>query len=390
MNTYTRQPSSGSCNQGQRGEQCTPEDPDPADQPKKPCTTECEKLPECQAPVVPEPEKCAPPPECVCPPQPSTTSNCLQELIDKAKKGVSEGDRAKQSQADLEALLAKAKIATADYTHDKYKKLIAEWERQDLLIADFIRKLVCAVPCWNCIIECFICPLIYDIRYRNQLLYGDGQRYTEAYSLLDLRYWHDRNRTEKKARLDRIKAVLSAWEKPGATIEKNLADDLNLLNTCSKGLDTGGKLVYDVFLRLVPMHLAIAPPASSGRVTHIAKQFTEFCECDVGVPDDCCGPDVGILSIRESLVGPQPYLIAPHEYYEIICCLTTKRYQPAKDAWSTAESGFEQVDALITRYTAEVLDKSKNLAQNARSALPVSCNDWNEKPPAAATISTAP
>lgn len=388
MNTYTRQTGSFGSSSSHRGEHCAPETPDPAKQPKKPCAEECKKLPDDCPPELCEPEPC-PEPDCDCPPPPKTTSTCLDELIAKQARDIAEGARATQFKSDLEALLAKAKIATADYTHDRYKKLVAEWERLDCDIAEFIRKLVCAVPCWWCIIECFICPLIYEIRYREKMLWGEGKRYSEVHSLKDLLYWHDSNRNQKKRRLDRIKAVLAAWEKPGATIDAILASNAKLLSDSSKTLTPdAGKLVYDVFLRLVPMHLAIAPPASTGKITRIDRKYTEFCQCDKGDPDDCCGPDVGIPSLRQALIGPQPYLIPPHEYYDIICCLATKRYEPAKDAWNAAESAYESVQGLITRYTAEIADKQKNFDKNARAALPANCCDWNEPP--AAPAASAP
>ena len=34
-------------------------------------------------------------------------------------------------------------------------------------------------------------------------------------------------------------------------------------------------------------------------------------KCDEGTPDDCCGPDVGILNLRQRLIGPLPYLVDP-------------------------------------------------------------------------------
>src|SRR5438552_3364040 len=144
MNTYPRQQHGSYNSSGGRGEQCGPDNPDPAKQPKKPCAEECKKVPEDCPPVLCEPEPC-PESDCDCPKPPKTTSTCLDELIAKQAKEIAEGARATQFKADLEALLAKAKIATAEYTHDKYKKLVAEWERLDCDIAEFIRKLVCAV-----------------------------------------------------------------------------------------------------------------------------------------------------------------------------------------------------------------------------------------------------
>lgn len=380
MNTYTRQIPETYISEGSSGgssQSCGSDNSGPADQPRKPCGERCPALPNGTPPILKEPEKC-PPARCDCPAPPPTTSTCLDDMIAKQAKEIKEGERAKQFKTDLEALLATAKAATVDYTPDKYKKLLAEWERLDADIAEFIRKLVCAVHCWRCIVECQICPMIYDIRAKEQMLYGNRRRYDEVHSLNDLLYWHDINRQEKMERLTRIKSVLSAWEKPAATIEKVLADNAKLLAECGRMLaPDAGKLVYDVFLKLVPMHLAIAPPASSGKVTRIAREFIAFCECDTGDPDDCCGPDVGIPTLRQRLIQPQPYLIPPGEYFEVICCLAKQRYLPAKEAWSAAESAYESVADQIKRYTDDIAEGLKNFDQNARAALPADCSDWN-------------
>lgn len=382
MNSYTRQ-QSGQSPYPQNpvrgdGGQCEP-DPDPADQPKDP-GGECEKYPVDEPPVLKEPEKC-PESDCNCPNPSPTTTSCLDDLIAKQAQEISEADRAKQFKADLEALLQKTKAASADYTQDKYTKLVNEWVRLDAIIVELIRKLVCAVPCWECLIECYVCPLLYEIRYRDQMLYGDGTLYGEVRSLYDLRYWHDRNRDAKKRALDRIKAVLAAWEKPAQTIEKVLADNDKLISDAGKLLATDpSKVVYDVFLRLVPMHLAIAPPASLGKATNIPKKYTQLCKCDEGDPDDCCGPDVGVPTLRQRLIGSQPYLIRPVDYFAVICCLTKERYLPAKDAWSAAESAFESVDAQIKTFQKDVEDKLKALEKSAKAALPADCKAL-ETPP---------
>jgi len=230
--------------------------------------------------------------------------------------------------------------------------------------------------------ECYVCPLLYDISSREKRLYGDDKLYSDVSSLYDLRYWHDRNRARKKRELDRIKLVLGAWEKPAQQIEKTLGDNAKLTADANARLGTEPtKVVVDVFLRLVPMHLAIAPPPSSGKTTTIDRKYTEFCECDKGNPDDCCGPDVGVPTMRQRIIGPQPYLIRPGDYYLVICCLTQQRYLPAKDAWTAAESAYEAVDAEIKRLTADVdPEKVKQIEKNAKAAVPADCT-FN-KPPA--------
>ena len=374
MTTYTRLPT-GHTPYPQNaprddGEHCDPGTPaTPADQPKDP-GCDCADYPVSEPPVLKEPDKCEEP-DCNCPKPPTSTISCLDKLIAQQAKEISEADRAKLFKADLEALLVKTKAATVDYTQEKYTKLVNDWWRLDGLIAELIRKLVCAVPCWKCLIECYVCPLLYEIRYREQLLYGDGTQYSTVGSLYDLRYWHDRNRDTKRRALDRIKAVLAAWEKPAQTIEKTLTDNEKLIADAGKLLAANAtSAVYDVFLRLVPLHLAIAPPASSGNVTRISSEYTEICECDEGYPDDCCGPDLGVTTLRQRLIGPQPYLILPGDYYEVICCITKKRYLPAKDAWSAAESMFESIDAQIKTYQKDIDDKLKALEKSVKAALP--------------------
>jgi hypothetical protein len=239
------------------------------------------------------------------------------------------------------------------------------------------------VRCWKCLIECFVCPLLYEIRYREQKLWGDGELYADVNSLADLRYWLDRDRERKKKTFERVKSVLAAWEKPAQTIEKALADNAKLLVDMGKSLSSDAtKIVYDAFMRLVPMHLAIAPPAISGHVTGIAKEYTQICEHDKGEPDDCCGPDVGVPSLPRRLLGPQPYLIDPKDYFTVICCLTQERYLPAKSAYAKAQSAWENRDNEFKRLMGEIDEGIKSIEKDAKAAFPPDCN-WQKKNPAA-------
>lgn len=353
---------------------------DPAERPKEP-GGQCGDVPERKQPEYTGPEKSTPDELCCCPSTPTTSPSCLDELIAAQSKQLSEAESAKTFKSELEALLKTAKTASQEYTPEKYQKLVTEWEKQDGNISAFIHKLVCAVPCWKCLIECFVCPLLYEVRYREQKIWG-GELYSEVHSLSDLRYWHDRNRADKKRAYDRIKAVLLAWEKPAQTIEKALTDNAKLLADVGPLLSSDAtKVVYDVFLRLVPMHLIIAPPAvSPGYTTKIDKKYTQFCEHDKGETDDCCGPDVGEPSVRRRLLGPQPYLIDPKQYFGVICCLAKERYLPAKNAYAAAQAAWESVDSEIKRLSAEIEEKMKPQAieKDAKAVLPANC-DWLKK-----------
>jgi hypothetical protein len=369
MSNYPRHPP---------GYECPPPPVDPAPQPRPPGDGECDELPPTTPPELPEPEKCAEP-DCKCPRPPGSGPNCLEELIAEPTAQIAAAEKAKTYKADLEALRAKATVAHQEYTRDKYEKLVKQWVEQDAQIAELIRKLVCAVPCWRCLIECHVCPLINEMYYAERWLYGDGSWCSQAHNLYDLLYWHERDKAAKERRFLRIKSVLAAWEKPAQTIEKALADNAKLIADAGKSLGSEApKVVFDVFLKLVPLHLAVAPPRGSAWETKIDKQYTEFCDCDTGAPDDCCGPDVGEWSFRQRLIGPQPYLIDPNDYFTLICCLVEKRYRPAKDALGAAEAAYVTVDNKIKGYKAKIENGLKSFDKDAKAAIPgtVDCCDY--------------
>src|SRR5262245_23991267 len=137
----------------QASQECPPS-VNPADQPKPPGDgSDCEDRPQTTPPTPKEPTKCPdPPPCCKCPEKPGSTSKCLEDLIAKQAAAIVAADKAKAFKADLEKLLDSAKKASQAYTRDKYKELVAKWQSQDAAIAELIRKLVCAVPCWHCIL----------------------------------------------------------------------------------------------------------------------------------------------------------------------------------------------------------------------------------------------
>jgi len=369
------------------GHECPAPPDEPAPQPHGP--GDCKPdLPTTTPPKPDDPPKCPDPP-CNCPSKPTSSGpDCIQKLIDDEAAAITTAERAKAFKADLEAFLAKAKAAAQEYNRLKYDTLLQRWEDQDRDIAELIRKLVCALPCWKCVIECYICPIINDLRDSELRLYdGNWKDYSgdyKAHNLYDLRYWLDRDRDYKQQLLQRIKNVLAAWEKPAQTIEKNLADDAKLIVDCNKALGTDpSTVVYDVFFKLVPMHLAIAPPVSDedpDTKTRIGKEFTEFCECDKGDPDDCCGPDVGKLTWRQRIIGPQPYLIDPSDYYKIICCLVESRYLPAKDQDAKAEAEYQNVDNEIQRRKGQIDNALKTLEKDAKGAIPsdIDCCDYEK------------
>jgi hypothetical protein len=332
-----------------------------------------------KTPKIPDLPKC--PEACCCPPKPGSAGTCFDDLIDQQAKQIAEAARAASFKAELEALLAKAKSAKQEYTKEKYNELRGKWDKQDAAIAELIANLVCAVPCWWCLIECEICPLLYAIRDTELKLNGDWTLTDKVYSLYDLRYWQDRNRLAKQQVFDRIKLVLAAWEKPAQTLDTIIANDATLIEDTKKVLATDpASAVYSVFMKLVPMHLAIAPPGVTSKIL----EYTKFCGCDVGKPDICCGLDVGKRTVRQILIGPQPYIVDPDKFFDIVCCLAKERYLPAKDLLATAESDLTKTESDIKRAESDLVQKKGSLATDFKAGVisPIDCEKYKKVHPA--------
>jgi hypothetical protein len=325
-------------------------------------------------PTLPEPKVC--PQRCNCPPQPPTTSTCFNQLITDQAGLLTEADRAKSFKADLEDIQKKAIAAQQEYTVLKRKELLDKWTTADTQIAALINKLVCGVPCWECLIECRICPLLYSIQELEDRLNGAGTLTTEVYSLYDLRNWQDRNLAVRKEVFDRIKAVLVAWEKPAPTIGKALDDNQSLIDLINKNMTADpATALYDIFMRLVPMHWAIRPRSAQSKID---KKYINICNCYCAEPDDCCGPDAGRSAVRWRLLGPQPYIVEVDQLFQIICCLTTERYAPAKQALAKAEAELAKTDSDIAKAKSDIESKKKSLAADFKLGLenPPDCGKY--------------
>jgi hypothetical protein len=338
--------------------ECPPPPEYPADQPNLPGDgSECGALEPTRPPELLPPTECPKrEPGCKCPTEPGPNHNCLEDLIAKHAKEAAAAEQANKLKDQLTLLLKSAKDASQKYTRDLYDKWVEDWVKQDYALADLIRKLVCAVPCWHCILECYVCPLLNELHYAEKWLYNDGHLYSKVYDLYDLRYWHEQYKVAKDRQLAQITTVLKAWESPATAIPAALkkVDDLIEANCKFIGCEPG-KAFYDIFVIAVQLHLAIAPPASEdGPVTKIDKKYTDFCICLKGDPDACCGPDVGVQSLLRRVIGPQPYLIDPNDYFKLICCLIDKRLLPAQAQASAAENDLNAVKSRIERYEKQL------------------------------------
>jgi hypothetical protein len=362
---------------------------DPGSKPKK-----CDPLtPAPKTPEVPEPKKCPPPASCNCPSDPgATASDCLENLIKSQAKLIKEADSAKDFVDELTEQQKKAAAAKLEYTQAKYKDLVQMWKDQDKAIADLIKTLVCAVRCWSCLLECRLCPLLYEIRALEIRLNGTGELTNKVFSLRDLECWQERNRDARQAVFDRIGAVMAAWESPAKTLADALEKNGNLIKETLKIVASDpATAVYDVFMRIVPLHWAIRPRKKSSNAPEakyvmdgtsaIDPKYIDICKCYDNPADDCCGPDAGEMKLRDRLVGPQPFLVDPGEYLEIICCLATERYHPAKDMLAAAEGDLAGTKAEIERTTQLIKDKTDSIADRFKAELgnPIDCEKYEPK-----------
>jgi len=354
---------------------CPPlEDPTPKD----PCPN-CDKPYYPDLPTYEQPHKYMP--DCDCPAGSSNGGHCLDDLIDAQNKAITDGVKAKAFQDELTQLLGKATAAKDEYTREKFQNLVKQWEQEDRDIVELLRKLECSLLCWRCIIECYVCPLLYDMRQAEVELDGPGAFCSPARDRRDLLYAYTRDRDAKLKFFNRIRDLLAAWEKPASTIEKVLADNAKLIADILKTLGTEpSKAVFDVFLKLIPLHLAIAPESPA---TNIHPRFTQFCKWDDRSPLCCCGINVGKPSLRERFIGPKPSLIDPSKYFKLICCLVTCVYQPAKNDLSAAEANVTTTQNQIKRLETVIENGLKNFEKNAKAAIPIKidCDGENVKDP---------
>jgi len=303
----------------------------------------------------------------------------LDKLVDQQATDVVEIDQANKFKGELAKLVETARKASQEYTRDQYQRLVEEWKKLDTEIVRLLHKLVCSVPCWRCIVECYVCPLLNELHYAEKWLYDDNQRYSHVHDLYDEQYWHTKDKATKERRLSRIVNVLKAWESPAKTIQEAMAKNWASIKLIDNAIGSEpGKAIYLTFFRLIPLHLAIAPPQGSNWQTRIEKRFTKFCTCSQGSPDDCCGPDVGELSLRQRLIGPQPYLIDPNDYFKLICCLVEKRYVPAHDAVAKAAANLARVSERIGRLEDQLKDWVGKFDKAAPAAIPpvINCCDY--------------
>ncbi|BCT91026.1 hypothetical protein LYSHEL_00500 [Lysobacter helvus] len=339
--------------------------------------------PKCKPPVaptppkMPDPEKCDP--KCCCPPGPGGTGgSCLDGLISEQAHLAEKAALAKDFADELRALQDKMLSARANFTNEKYQALLKDWQDQDTAIGKLADDVACSVKCWSCLLECRLCPLLQDIRALERQLNGTGTFATTVDTLRERASWHERNRDERQAVVNRIKDVLAAWEDPAKTLEDTLTANKALIDTVRGMLSTDAPgALYALFVTLIPRHWAIRPRSATSKV----KDYVEICTCGEIPPDDCCGPDTAIGTTLQRLLPPLPYLVDPNGLADILCCLVTQRYLPQVQLLADAHAQFEAAKQDVERATAQVKAKIDALeaAFKAELSTPIDCTPYRTK-----------
>lgn len=341
----------------------------------------CDPLPPGpKAPKLPKPKKCKP--ECECPTPPEQPHTCFDKMIARQDNIINRAKHAGEVRDNLDKLNKQANAATQKYTRQLYHDFRKRWRELDKEIVNAIEIVTCNTKCWWCVLECHFCPELYRIRWIEERLYGNSTLIGDVHSLQDLKHWYDCNVDAKQRTVDRISAVVNAWNDPATTIDAALTKNEQLVGTI-RGLDQAEGL-RTVFFDILPRHIAIAPrDVDSPRDinTAIEKKYLDLCSaCDPDpTPDDCCGPDVSLPSVRQRLIPPQAFIVEPSKYFQILCCLITQRFEPAQRQLENATAIRDQIQADIDSLTAELAKRLTDPLANfkANIVLPIDCDKYN-------------
>jgi hypothetical protein len=106
---------------------------------------------------------------------------------------------------------------------------------------------------------------------------------------------------------------------------------------------------------------------------------------------------VGIVTLRERLVGPLPYIVDPADFPEIICCLITQRLTPASKQLADAQADLAVTTSEIEQTKKLIEDKTAALEATFKAELgnPIECGPYKKKgstetPPAPPAKPTTP
>lgn len=287
----------------------------------------------------------------------------IDDLIDGISGTLASAAVQKDLKAELAGFLQKARGAADKYTVQKYNELVKRWKEQDKQIAELINLLKAQPDWYEGLSE--VCPALFDpIMELGEQLEGSqpGQPDDKAFVGLGLywkRIWQLGMRDSLKRYYERQGATLRAWENPAAALEKILADNAGLIAEARKtiGQQPAPTLVFDLFVKLVPMHLYIKPRNETPTVQPIRTVLpgTEpwKASCEFGA---------------QRLIGYKPTLIEPKDYpgkYEDVLGI----YYDAVLELAAAESELKITEDAIARSEKQIDERLNAVDKDAKAAL---------------------
>lgn len=262
----------------------------------------------------------------------------------------------KTYQAELDGLLQKARGTAQAYDQQKHDELLMRWTEQDDKIADLINRL-CAVGTWTDDFAEKVGPVYLGLKALQKELddwpisMPDAAKCSRLNCALH-QAWRDARQREYAEQ----KKVLPVWAQLVASLEKTLDDNDKLIVEAYKTASAANPvqqkaLPADLFTRLVPQHLAIAPAARN------VKPLSQY---DAALAD--------IESAIDAALAPQPALIAPADYGNR-WNEKVSEVKPALDALAEAEGALKKVADGVERRGRQLDEGIKSAPVDAKRAL---------------------
>jgi len=299
-----------------------------------------------------------------------TDPNCIELEIQRLSGIIAAADKVKANKSELEQLLPKATKASQDYSETVYDALLVRWKALDKALAtDLLPKLDCTIKNWRWLLECRVCPLLANIKALDDKLMGTCEPGTPqaCEGLYDKKNRLTQKLTRLTRKADWLKDTLATWEKPADTLKALLDANEALKNKVSDniGKPDARAYVWDVWTKLLPLHLIMGPRDANGRVvSEIESKLRYCCANDKRDPKDPKAP-----TVLERLLRPQPHLVVPSQYFDGVLCPLIEEYTAARTAASDQSSELEKASAEIKRTEDKIAESKKNFEANAKTEL---------------------
>ena len=276
------------------------------------------------------------------------------KLMNQISKDIAVGAVRKDQMAELGKLEANLRAAGDQYDAARYAELVQRWREQDRQIAELLTLWRARPGALKGIGQ--VRELYDDIAALEKQMADDPLPADDGKgSLFTRRAQQQLKRDVSYRQCERAREQLSAWDKLAQTLDKTLGDN-------AKGIADAEKLIaqldvptlaYDLYFKLVPVHLHIKPDDEEAEV-----------ELD---PDEA-----RLLEVDGKLVyalpKPLPSLIKP-ALYGARYMQEVEKLAAATSKLADATGALAAIDAASERTRSQIVDQRNNLDKAARAIL---------------------